>query len=177
MMPMNDMDIGSFFTQDRLPIYDMIDKADAPTIFWQQCKRSWQEAVKLTGKETKGSKYRLPKHSMSPMLKSVFEEVHEKTGEEIYRSCTKFREPWNFTQYLFPDYMLLSGKAVEGEWSFRYFRLDDCQMLFRQLVEDKHSVICMNDNGAESFDQSRHDLIEVLDDIYPEKCRFEKEAV
>ena len=43
------------------------------------------------------ARYFLPKHSMDPMLKGVLEEVHEKAGEEIYRSCTKFREPWNFT--------------------------------------------------------------------------------
>lgn len=67
---------------------------------------------------------------MSPMLKSVFEEVHSHAGPEIFKSCTKFREPWNFTQYLFPDYALLTEKAVEGHWSFQYFRLDECQELF-----------------------------------------------
>ena len=62
--------------------------------------------------------YFCPKHSMSPMLKSVFEEVHSYAGTEIFKNCTKFREPWNFTQYLFPDYALLTEKAVEGQWSF-----------------------------------------------------------
>ena len=93
---------------------------------------------------------------MDPMLKSVLEEVHEKAGEEIYRSCTKFREPWNFIQYLFPDYALMPNRGIEGIWSF--------------------AVVCMNDNGVENFDESKHDLIRVLDDIYPEKCGYEKES-
>ena len=114
---------------------------------------------------------------MSPMLKSVLEEVHEKADEEIYRSCTKFREPWNFIQYLFPDYALMTKRGIEGVWSFSYFRLDDCQILFKALVEDKSAVVCMNDNGVENFDESKHDLVRVIDDIYPEKCRYEKDAI
>lgn len=48
--------------------------------------------------------------------------------------------------------------------------------MFKALVEDKNAVVCMNDNGVEDFDESKHDLVGVLDDIYPDKCGYEKEA-
>ena len=70
----------------------------------------------------------------------------------------------------------MSKRGVEGIWSFGYFKLDDCQTLFKALAEDKSAIVCMNDNGVEDFDESKHDLVRVLDDIYPDKCRYEKEA-
>ena len=97
MMPMNSMQAEDFFTDEGLPIYELSHKEKADGIFWQQCKRSYQLAARLSGYSIDLTRYFLPKHSMDPMLKSVLEEVHEKASEEIYRSCTKFREPWNFT--------------------------------------------------------------------------------
>lgn len=48
--------------------------------------------------------------------------------------------------------------------------------MFKALAEDKSAVVCMNDNGVEDFDESKHDLVRVLDNIYPDKCGYEKEA-
>lgn len=58
---------------------------------------------------------------MAPMLKSVFDEIHEKAGDTIIDSCTKFREPFNYTQYLFPIYSFFTGRASLGNMSYRYF--------------------------------------------------------
>lgn len=174
MMPMNAMEASEFFTDDGKPIYDIIHKDSATNIFWQQCKRSYMLAAKLSENKIDNSCYILTKHSMSPMLKSIFEEVHIKAKDQIFKSCTKFREPWNFTQYLFPNYALFTKKAITGNWSFQYFRLDQCQALFKAIVSDKHAIMCLNDCSIENFNECKHDLIKVLEDIFPTKCKFEK---
>ena len=120
MMPMNDMVVGDFFTEDGLPIYELVHRNEARKSFRLQCKNSYRLAARLTGYQDDGIHYFYIKHSMSPMLKSCCEEVHEKASDEIHKKCNKFRQPWNFTQYLFPDYTLMSKRAVLGQMSLCY---------------------------------------------------------
>lgn len=122
MLPMNKMDVEDFF-QDGLPVYELINRTHSQNSFRMQCRNSHKLASKLAGKNLDGKRYFYIKHSMDPMLKSVCEEVWEKGGDEIMKRCTKFREPFNYTQYLFPVYGLLSGRGVLGTYSFRYFSM------------------------------------------------------
>lgn len=97
MMPINDMVAGDFFTEDGMPIYELVHRSEAKKSFRMQCKNSYRLAARLTGHKDDSIHYFYIKHSMSPMLRSCYEEVHEKAGDEIHKKCNKFREPWNFT--------------------------------------------------------------------------------
>ena len=97
MMPMNDMVVGDFFTEDGLPIYELVNRSEARRSFRLQCKNSYRLAARLTGYQDDGIHYFYIKHSMSPMLRSCCEEVHQLAGDEIHKKCNKFRQPWNFT--------------------------------------------------------------------------------
>lgn len=93
--------------------------------------------------------YYYVKHGMSPMLKSCCEEVHSKAGELLFEKCTKFRAPWNFTQYLFPDYALMSSKAVLGKMDIAYLRIDDIKAVYHAILMQSSKVVCINDCASD----------------------------
>lgn len=112
-----------FFTQDGLPRHRMVrHNGVVRNVFLMQCKNSWRFARRLTNAQSSISDSFLQiRHSMTPMLKSIYEEVHSLGGAEIIDKCTKFREPWNFNQYLFPDYAYLTKRASNSEMvAFKY---------------------------------------------------------
>ena len=178
MMPMNDMVVGDFFTEDGLPIYELVHRNEARRSFRLQCKNSYRLAARLF----------YIKHSMSPMLRSCCEEVHEKAGDEIHKKCNKFRQPWNFTQYLFPDYTLMSKRAVLGKMSLCYVKTSNGN-IGSVVLNSKAKIVCINDakvvcehKGEDDDDNEKLDkkqniynqLQEVLTSKYSKKSRFEK---
>ena len=118
-----------FFTEQGLTRHTLKKKDSAnKKIFWMQCKNSWKLAQSLADMTDNSKEYFYIGHSMTPMLKSVFEEVHQKAYGKILEKCTKFREPWNFNQYLFPDYALLTRRAEnasEDELTLKYVLVSD----------------------------------------------------
>ena len=60
-------------------------------------KNSWQLASKLAGNEARGTEYKHPIHSATTFLKSSCLEMLDKAYDEIDRSCSKVRFPFNFT--------------------------------------------------------------------------------
>ena len=173
MLPMNKMDIEDFF-QDGLPVYELINRTHSKNLFRMHCRNSHKLASKLAGKNLDGKRYFYIKHSMDPMLKSVCEEVWEKSGDEIMKRCTKFREPFNYTQYLFPVYGLLSGRGVLGTYSFHYFSMRQDSFACEELRNGTSKIVCINDAGTENFEESSIIIKKVLDKKFPLKSRFEK---
>jgi len=88
------------------------------------------------------------------MLKSSCLELMEKMHDEIDRSCSKFRFPFNFTQYLYVDYMLLTDKIYDvSDAHFKYYRMtsfSDDVFLFKH---NDIKMICLNDMNP-SFEES-----------------------
>lgn len=106
----------------------------------------------MTGYQDDGIHYFYIKHSMSPMLKSCCEEVHRLAGDEIHKRCNKFRQPWNFTQYLFPDYTLMSKKAVLGKMSLCYVKTSNAHV--SDIVGgNKAKIVCINDSEIDDFEE------------------------
>lgn len=189
MMPMNDMVVGDFFTEDGLPIYELVHRGEARRSFNLQCKNSYRLAARLTEYNDNGIHYFYIKHSMSPMLKSCCEEVHQLAGDEIHKKCNKFRQPWNFTQYLFPDYTLMSKRAVLGKMSLCYVETSN-DNIGSVVINSKAKIVCINDtkvsdesktkdkDGNEDCSKKQNiynQLQEVLKMTYSGKSRFENE--
>lgn len=172
MMPMNDMVVRDFFTEDGLPIYELVHRDEARMSFRLQCKNSYRLAARLTGYKDDGIHYFYIKHSMSPILKSCCEEVHKKAGDEIHRKCNKFRQPWNFTQYLFPDYTLMSKRAKLGKMSLCYVKTSNANI--RDMVGgNKAKVVCINDSEINDFEERCKQVNCKLKNAFLKKSRFE----
>lgn len=95
MFAVGDIDVEYFF-KDGIPAYGVNYATEVLSGFKFQCKKSCELARKLSGKDAE-PQYFYPKHSMTPMLKSIYEEVHSKARAEIISKCSKFRAPVNYT--------------------------------------------------------------------------------
>lgn len=177
MLPMNAIDPTDFFDKHGHPIYELINRTHSHNTFRMQCRNSFDLAAKLSGYSKNGKHYFYIKHSMDPMLKSCCEEVWEKGGCEIERRVTKFREPFNYTQYLFPDYTLMTNRASLGTYSFRYFSVHDPAFCIEELTNGESKIVCVNDSkGVQDFERSSRLVRDALEKRLPEKSKFEKKA-
>ena len=113
---------------------------------------------------------------MDPMLKSVCEEVHAKAGDRIRKVCTKFREPFNYTQYLFPDYALLTGRGALGLYSFKYVEMNDLQYVSQTLKDGNAKIICVNDSKrAVGYGGEGNQIENAFNEKFPDRSGFEHE--
>ena len=175
MFAVNKQDTNDFF-KDGKPIYELIERTVAKNCFRMQCKNSYKFASQLANHKMDLPKYFYIKHSMDPMLKSMCEEVWQKGGDEIMRRCTKFREPFNFTQYLFPDYTLLKNNATLGKYSFKYFVASDESYVQHEFENGDAKTICINDsNYIDDFKQYSALVKKLFEKKLPEKSRFERD--
>lgn len=173
MLAIDSLQVEDFF-KDGIPIYELIERTSARNVFRMQCKNSYKLAAKLAGKTVDNIHYFYIKHSMDPMLKSICEEVHEKAGDEILKKCTKFREPWNFTQYLFPDYALMVGRSSLGHMPFKYFAMADYADAVDCIGRKLAKVVCVNDtNKVKDFNTASTAVNVAFSYLFKSKSTFE----
>lgn len=174
MLAIDSLGVEDFF-KDGIPVYELIERTSARNVFRMQCKNSYNLALKLSGKQNKDANYYFYiKHSMDPMLKSVCKEVHKKARDEIFKKCTKFREPWNFTQYLFPDYALMVGRASLGRMPFKYFAMADYAAAVDCIGRKLAKVVCVNDtNKVKDFDTASTTVNAAFSCLFKSKSIFE----
>lgn len=173
MLPVNPLGISDFFV-DGFPVYDLINRTVARNIFRMQCRNSYRLALSAAGKTQNGNAYFYNEHSMTPMLKSSCLELHDKVGNQIVDKCTKFREPWNCTQYLFPDYIIMTDRAKFGNYDFRYFTTDRVLEIVEELEHGRTKILCINDSSSvKDFQGNMNRINGALDCKFPVKSRFE----
>lgn len=90
------------------------------------------------------------------------------------RTCTKFREPFNYTQYLFPDYGIMTARGCIGQYSFKYVALNDIPHALNLLKTSQAKIICLNDSGAvDRFGYGRDMVKRAMDSKFPGESRYE----
>lgn len=172
MLPLGGLCPEDFFSNG-VPIYELVWKDSARNTFRMQCKNAYRLAAKLSGTHIDSSKFFCIRHGMSPMLKSIYKEVHSRAEDEILSKCTKFREPWNLTQYLFPVYSLMVSRAKLGAMPLQYFSTQDVDDII-ECIKRKQGVLCMNDSSADNdFNEASQKILAAFSGAFPHKSRFE----
>lgn len=119
-----------------------------------------------------------PQHSVTPMLRSVCEELFAKEKETIMRSLTPVRAPGNYNQYLFSDYALYTGRAVRRRISHKHLSMavSNPERIVSSIKEPATDFVCINDvsMSPERFECSRRALMDALSSLFPEKSRYER---
>ena len=119
-----------------------------------------------------------PQHICSPMLKSVSEEVFRLLEPELLARVTPLREDRNVNQYLFQDYALFTGRAVNRRLSNRHFSLaaHSIGKICNFLEQPSTGMVCINDvqMPQEKFLSCRDRLLATFENILPEKSPYEK---
>lgn len=162
MFPMKKCDLEDFFV-DNKPVYQLIHRKDKHNLFRLQCYNSHRLACECAEIKPSDNSYFYIRHSFDPMLKSSCEEVWNKVGYKIERMVTKFREPFNYTQYLFPDYDVLRGNYVDKKFDFCYCKMTSIDSVRKELMNGEHKVICLNDsNACRNFIEMKKCVLECL---------------
>ena len=118
----------------------------AAGMFKKICRNSDRLARKILGIKESCSFLR-PQHICSPMLKSVCQEVYEKADKEIAQSITRTRTESNYTQYLFLDYMYLTGRIIDERIEKKHFStaITSARKLRNFIINPTRKLVCIND--------------------------------
>ncbi|MCR4564887.1 MAG: hypothetical protein K5651_02230 [Bacteroidales bacterium] len=128
----------------------------AVNIFRRQCEASSDFAYHLAGSKPEKSCYLRPQHTVSPLLRSVCEEVFHACRDEIFSRLTRTRWEGNFNQYLFLDYAFISGKAENRRLPYTYLTTGSSrEKLEDALLRPKNPIVCINDSGCALKDYRR----------------------
>lgn len=130
-----------------------------------------QETEELKKENT----YIAPMHGIRPYLKSKIEEVHDKYGETILNSISKFRDEKNLTIYVFDFYLRAKGLTKEKKYKFSYFSsLHSVSLVCTAIINPElYKTICINDTD-ESEDEERIKLIKMhFESQFSRRSKFE----
>ncbi len=117
-------------------------------------------------------------HFPNAYKKSVFQEIWEKEGSILEKTCcSRFREIHNVNQYLFRYWQLVSGTFVPVNVlkDSRYFLLEDSNVeAISQFIRKQHkAIICLNDGELSDFEGAKRKINDAFGVILPEKSSFE----
>ena len=118
-------------------------------------------------------------HGPYPFLKTTFEEVWEKEGEELRKTVFhRFRSKEDVSIYLLRDWQKLSGHFIPRNLhrDFAYYELtSDNSRLLSELRLPKKKIICINDASQEvDYEKTKGELERAFEAMLPEKCSFER---
>ncbi|MBO5042296.1 MAG: Stealth CR1 domain-containing protein [Clostridia bacterium] len=116
-------------------------------------------------------------HMPSPMLKSTFEKVWEMEPGILHEtSLRKLRSEKDVNQYIMNYYDIGTGGFVprDPREGMLYEAGHNSEALYRDLLEEKHKMICINDTTCHDFEGEKRKLISVFEKKFPQKCSFEK---
>lgn len=117
-------------------------------------------------------------HNAQPYLKSTFEEVWEKEGDELAKmSLNRFRSSNDYTQELFRAWQICKSDFNA------YNTYQDTKMFPLLFKKDKaikairnqsYTLVCINDNEhIVNFEKTMQEVGDAFDSILPEKSSFE----
>lgn len=116
-------------------------------------------------------------HIPSSMLKSTYDTVWSMAPELLDRTCrNRFRSISDVNQYIMSYYNLCTGKFLPRSPQFgRCYRLGtDDPMLHRDILQERHKAICINDNPkVTDYARRKELLVQLYDRKLPAKSQFE----
>ena len=117
-------------------------------------------------------------HIASSMRKSTYEEVWKLEADILKEtSGHRFRTVMDVNQYLISWYNLCKGEFVPRSPKFgKYYSIgQNTDAYCRDILSHKHKIVCVNDNPKDiHVDQEREKLIRTFEQVFPQKCSFEK---
>ena len=118
-------------------------------------------------------------HQPQPFLKSTFNEVWEKFGQELDQtSSTKFRSPSDYNQYLFRYWQLVTGTFYPNCRKEKNFSCSNGELseIKRVFVSRNTHTVCLNDvpESSTDFEGTKKKLQVILEETFPDKSQYEK---
>jgi len=122
--------------------------------------------------------FKRPQHSCAPMLRSLCEELYDAHTDEIIATATPLRRSCNLNQYVYRDYALFKGVAVNRRISNKHISMasSSAEKIKRFLASPTANLVCIND--VQMSDEKAAVLHEAIHKsfglMFPKKSEFEK---
>ena len=102
----------------------------------------------------------------------------EKEYAKLHNTCMhKFRVLTDVNQWLIQDWQICKGEFEPQDTKIGYYgSIENNERLFRTIEamkSKKYKLVCANDNGIEDFKLMKEELINVFEEIFPDKSKFE----
>lgn len=142
------------------------------------CWNSDRLARKAAGAPA-GLMFLRPQHICAPMLRSSSEKLFQMCRKEIDQTAARpLRTEKDLNQYLYTDYMFLTGQTVPGRLSNRHFSLAAASIdkICAFVENPDRQFACINDVhlSQEKFEAFRQKLLASFEKRLPVRSRFEK---
>ena len=139
-----------------------IDLSETNTYVHRLYNDTKQACTLLSNGLYASGKFLRPEHCPYPLLKSTYNEVWKKCGNEIKKSLTRLRNSKYFNTNLFSAYDYISDNCIEYPHNYNYVVSHD-DTLFSMILTKANEVICINDiNTGYNFQLFKYNLIKVL---------------
>ena len=146
-------------------------------LYKRQSRNAWRFARTALGLRP-GIGFRRPQHTCSPMLRSVCDELFDRTEQQLLATATPLRMAGNLNQYVYLDYALLAGKGIARALSNRHISLGAVtpERLSEAILKPDRNILCINDveMNPKRFEALRTAMLAAFQARFPEKSRFER---
>ena len=174
--PVADASETDFFTEDGIAT-GFSRHVLATNLFKRHCRNADRLAREALGLPSSPFFLR-PQHTCTPMLKSACEEVSRRVSRQMLQSVTPLRADNNVNQYLFSDYLYLSGRAVNRRISNRHVSLGSVspERLEALIRQPNRQFLSINDveMSQKRFEALRAVMTAAFSARFPAKSRFER---
>lgn len=116
-------------------------------------------------------------HITTAFCKSTLQEVWQKEGEILDATCrNRFRGKNDVSQYIFRYWNICKGEFEPRYPLGTYINADaDISEIRRVMESSRNKIVSINDaDGDYDFDLKKKELINLLEEKFPEKSSFEK---
>ena len=122
---------------------------EKPNVFHRICRNGQNFVAREFGMRLDGV-ILMGGHGMTPMLKSTWEHLWERGGDEIKASVSAFRGPKNFIQWICPWWHHLTGKYVDYVPKRVYVSVKKpVEDVVRVIEAENAGIVCVNDHECE----------------------------
>lgn len=115
-------------------------------------------------------------HVANSFRKSTFEEVWQKYGDILDKTCHhRFRSPLDVHQWLMKYWQIVSGSFYPQRYSFgKHYFVNEIKAIESELKKKRTKLICVNDyEDVMNFQQLKEHLNHIFKRMFPQKSSFE----
>lgn len=160
----------TYFFQKNIPVYNINLRDYKKTAPGDVTRRNVYNLILNTSQD---NRVVTTQHGTISYRKDWIQECYEKYKDEILKSCSNFREPKNFNQYLFAFYQMFEKTIINDSKDIISYTVKDSQI--EKIFDDRfetHDFICINDDNS-AIKEVWDEIINKLDNLLPNKSKYE----
>ena len=177
--PLKPLEESDFFSEDGKPrlTFEASDY-HIRNLFRVCCRRGMDMIADAVGCERTDPYILLkPQHCMKGIVTEHMKTVGRLCGDQIDKTITIQRHPWNVTGYIYHYYDYYTDDYAPFDKDYKYIRIqNNYSEVLGLLRNPEMSILCINDAGdllPENYDRACKDLNVLFEALFPEACEYE----